>query len=123
MESVGADRGAIIGRDRETGALRPMLARRSGGQDGRMLLSSMIVQDVVSSRAAVVTADAQTDERHGEVESVQSGGIRSGISPPLIERMSPSDASPSVASVIGNSPVSMSMPSSLAIRSCRIRSS
>ncbi|MEO1369493.1 MAG: FHA domain-containing protein, partial [Acidobacteriota bacterium] len=59
-------------------------ARRGYGQDDEIRISRTIVQAVLEERQAVLTMDAQSDERFGQAVSIMMQGIRSVLAAPLV---------------------------------------
>ncbi|MEM8994965.1 MAG: SpoIIE family protein phosphatase [Acidobacteriota bacterium] len=59
-------------------------ARRGYGQEDEIRISRTIVQAVLEERQAVLTMDAQSDERFGQAVSIMMQGIRSVLAAPLV---------------------------------------
>jgi two-component system, NtrC family, sensor kinase len=85
IEATGADRGCILLRDVQSGAMSPQVFRhRRGLKDtGRMPVSRSIVDYVDRSRQGVRTTDAQADARFTPGKSILQAGIREAICVPM----------------------------------------
>ncbi len=82
FRAVPAQRGALmLRRDDGSSALDARVVRQPQGQPA-LQISSTIVQEAVEGRA-VLTIDAQTDDRFGAAQSIRMQGIRSVICVPL----------------------------------------
>jgi serine phosphatase RsbU (regulator of sigma subunit) len=82
FRAVPAQRGALLlRRDDGSGALDPRIVRQPEGQTA-LQISSTIVQQAVEGRA-VLTVDAQADDRFGSAQSIRIQGIRSVLCVPL----------------------------------------
>jgi serine phosphatase RsbU (regulator of sigma subunit) len=82
LRAVPAQRGALLlRRDDGSGGLEPRVVRQPEGQTG-LQLSSTILQEAVEGRA-VLTVDAQADDRFGSAQSIRIQGIRSVLCVPL----------------------------------------
>lgn len=89
FEMFPADRGVIMLLDPETERLeaRAMKARYekiSGGRDIR--ISETILREVVEEKTAVLSSNAQLDERFGGAHSIILAGIKATMSVPLLYR-------------------------------------
>jgi phosphoserine phosphatase RsbU/P len=80
--AVRADRGALLLAAADGGRLEPRVVRQPEGQSP-LQISSTIVHEVVEGQQALLTLDAQMDDRLGHAASVQIQGIRSVIAVPL----------------------------------------
>ncbi len=85
FESIGADRGAILLTDEETGDLRPKAVRWKGpaDPDERMTISRTIVDHVREQGQGVITSDASGDTRFGPSQSIVDYAIREAICVPI----------------------------------------
>ncbi len=83
VEAVAAERGAVLlrsqGDEREL-EIRSFLGFES---DGEVRISQTIVDDALHRKKAILTLDAQADERFDEALSLQLEGVRSLICVPL----------------------------------------
>ena len=80
-----AERGAVILLDGESsGAIAEVARTRSGGEP--LILSNSLIQEVLSHRAGVLTADTEVDERFSRSASIVSQGIRSALCVPMLYR-------------------------------------
>jgi adenylate cyclase len=88
FEYLPVDRGFLL--LEENGALRLRISRFKGGQrmttDGSLPYSRTIVDMVVHDKVAVLTSDAQRDERFEAGQSVRIQQIRSAMCAPLWNR-------------------------------------
>lgn len=81
-----ADRGVILLAD-ELGNLHPRAVKVRGKEEAEAIqLSQTILNKVLSERAAVLTRDAQMDDRFQRAQSVIIQGIRSTMCVPLLAR-------------------------------------
>ncbi|MCC6621745.1 MAG: FHA domain-containing protein, partial [Deltaproteobacteria bacterium] len=81
-----ADRGVILLSD-ETGQLQPRAVKVRGKEEPESIqLSRTILAKVLSERAAVLTRDAQMDDRFQRAQSVIIQGIRSTMCVPLLAK-------------------------------------
>jgi serine phosphatase RsbU (regulator of sigma subunit)/pSer/pThr/pTyr-binding forkhead associated (FHA) protein len=80
-----ADRGFIVMKPKAEGP--PVVvadkARRPGGEE-RMRISRTIIEEAMSSRKAILSADAASDERFSMAQSIADFSIRSMICAPMI---------------------------------------
>ena len=85
---VPAERGYLMLLDPVTCELIPRVTRdRSGGTDGQQTtVSRHIVEKAMAEKVVILTADAQSDERFQQVDSVQNLQIRSAVCAPLVRR-------------------------------------
>ncbi|MEE2780395.1 MAG: FHA domain-containing protein, partial [Myxococcota bacterium] len=86
-----ADRGLILLADQPGGPLVPRAVKvkgkkRSEGVDEPIALSRTILRKVLSERTAVLTNDAQHDDRFAHAQSIIIQGIRSSMCVPLLGR-------------------------------------
>lgn len=84
-----AERGYILLRNEETGEMEFMVGRKMGRtdiEDGQMIISRNIVDEVIRTGEPVVTTNAQEDKRFNAHESVMSYALRSILCVPLIYR-------------------------------------
>lgn len=86
---TGAERGFLMLYDADTDALNFQIARGMHQEDlGRpeFEVSHTIIQEVLSSQSALLTLNAQFDERVGDSESVITKGLRSILCVPIMRR-------------------------------------
>lgn len=84
-----AERGYILLRNEETGEMEFMVGRKMGRsdiEDGQMIISRSIVEEVINTGQPIVTTNAQEDRRFNAHESVMSYALRSILCVPLIYR-------------------------------------
>ncbi len=81
FRAVPAQRGALLLR-RDDGELETRVLRTPPGQQ-ELRISRTILQQVVDEQKAVLTVDAQLDERFGLAHSIRMQGIRSILCVPL----------------------------------------
>ncbi len=89
FEMFGADRGVIMLLDTETRELVPaaMLTRDENvGSGAPIRISRTIVREVIDEKAAVLSSNAQLDERFGGAHSIILAGIKATMSVPLLYR-------------------------------------
>jgi len=80
-----ADRGFIVLKDKETGRLVPKaLKHRREESAEKIRISRTIVNEVIASREAVLSADAATDSRFDMAESIVDFHIHSMMCAPLV---------------------------------------
>ncbi len=85
FELVGADRGAIMLMDTNSGQLVPRYVKtRSGKDDKNIVLSRTVIQEVLNNKAAVLSSDATMDSRFSGAHSIIMQGIRSTMTVPLL---------------------------------------
>ncbi len=89
FEMFGADRGVIMLIDGKTGALEPA-AVRAKFEDvdvgSGIQISQTILREVVDEKTAVLSSNAQLDERFGGAHSIILQGIKATMSVPLLYR-------------------------------------
>lgn len=85
MVVMPADAGFVILVDRKTGELSPKAMRqRDGGADSAQItVSRHILEYALAERAALLTADAMSDARFENLDSVQDLQLRSTLCAPL----------------------------------------
>lgn len=81
---VPAERAFLILRDTETGELQPRAVWPVENSGDEMEISRSIVDRAMQERMTMLLSDAMSDERFGDVESVQDLRIRSAICAPLL---------------------------------------
>ncbi|MGE5233128.1 MAG: SpoIIE family protein phosphatase [Acidobacteriota bacterium] len=81
LRAVPAQRGALLLRS-EGGELETRVLRTPPGQQ-ELRISRTILQQVIDEQKAVLTVDAQLDERFGLAQSIRMQGIRSILCVPL----------------------------------------
>jgi serine phosphatase RsbU (regulator of sigma subunit)/pSer/pThr/pTyr-binding forkhead associated (FHA) protein len=80
-----ADRGFIILKEPETGKLVPRAIKHRRSDDAATIrVSRTIINDVMKSREAILSADAANDSRFGMAESIIDFHIRSIMCAPLV---------------------------------------
>lgn len=89
FEMFPADRGVIMLMNGESGELEPRAMKSryekiSGGRDIR--ISETILREVVDEKTAVLSGNAQIDERFGGAHSIILSGIKATMSVPLLYR-------------------------------------
>ena len=83
VEAVAAERAALLLRPDDEGHELDVKAFQGFASDQEIRLSHTIVDEVLHSKRAILTLDAQTDERFDEAVSIQLDGVRSVICVPL----------------------------------------
>lgn len=88
FEMFGADRGVIMLMDPVTGALEPAAVKAKFEQatGAGIRISKTIVREVVEEKTAVLSSNAQLDERFGGAHSIILQGIKATMSVPLLYR-------------------------------------
>jgi signal transduction histidine kinase/pSer/pThr/pTyr-binding forkhead associated (FHA) protein len=91
FEVVDADRGTLLLRDAHTEDFVPMVTRRRKGQQPdppgvRATVSTGLIRQAIEAGEAIITRDAQDDDRFTGHQSIYLYGIRSAITVPLIHR-------------------------------------
>lgn len=83
-----ADRGVILIYDEERNLVPRCVRTRAGSQDPNeeVLISSTIVEQVLSDKAAVLSSDATVDSRFKGAHSIIMQGIRSSMAVPLLHK-------------------------------------
>lgn len=84
FDLLAATRGALILIDRETGTPVPRVARNRSGDTAEIVLSSSVINEVLSSKAGLLIADAASDSRFQDAKSIISQAVRSTMCVPLI---------------------------------------
>ncbi|MHB8995273.1 MAG: ATP-binding protein [Armatimonadota bacterium] len=86
MAVLPADAGFMMLIDRQTGDFIPRAIRRrsDGFENPQMNVSRHILEHAINERAAIMTADAMSDERFENLDSVQNLQIRSAICAPML---------------------------------------
>lgn len=85
FRSIAADRGCILLRNTETGALEPKALhwRKAEDRQQKFQLSRTIVDHVLKERIGVLASDAARDERFSSGQSIIQLGIREVICVPM----------------------------------------
>jgi sigma-B regulation protein RsbU (phosphoserine phosphatase) len=86
---TGAERGFLMLIDPQNGELELRAARNFQHENldrEDMQVSRTIIQEVVRSKAGIITTNAQTDERYSDRESIQHYALRSILCLPLLVR-------------------------------------
>jgi signal transduction histidine kinase len=90
FEVVDADRGSILLRDATNDAFVPAASRRKRGPPDapgqRTNVSTGLIRQAIDAGEAILTRDAQQDDRFTGNQSIYLYGIRSAITVPLIAR-------------------------------------
>lgn len=82
---VQADRGFVVMRPKPDGPLVPVAVKsRRAGDEEKARISRTIVEEAISARKAILSADAATDERFSMAESIADLSIRSMICAPML---------------------------------------
>lgn len=84
-----AERGYIMLRNDETNEMEFMIGRKIGREsieDEQLMISSSIVDEVISTGEPVVTTNAQEDDRFNKQQSIMSYMLRSILCVPLTNR-------------------------------------
>ena len=86
MQVMPADAGFVMLVDRESGDFIPKAIHRrsTASEEPQINVSRHILEHAINERAAIMTADAMTDERFEALDSVQSLRIHSAICAPLL---------------------------------------
>ncbi len=88
FEVVQPERGFIMLLDDKTGELKPMITRHVGGKfkegEHQLQMSRTIARKVISDKVAILTMNAQRDDRFSDGKSIQMMGLRSVMCVPLI---------------------------------------
>ncbi len=80
-----ADRGFVVMRPKPDGPLVPVAVKsRRENIDEKMRISRTIVEEALTTRKAILSADAASDERFGMAQSIADFSIRSMICAPMI---------------------------------------
>ncbi|MBN8627412.1 MAG: SpoIIE family protein phosphatase [Planctomycetes bacterium] len=83
---IQADRGFVVLRDPDTGALIPKAVKYRRGDDAESIrISRTIVNQVMSSKEAILSADAAGDTRFDGSQSIADFRIRSMMCAPLLD--------------------------------------
>ncbi len=81
-----ADRGFVVLKDRDTGRLVPMAVKYRREEDTQIArISRTIVDSVMQTREAILSADATVDSRFEMAESIMDFHIRSMMCAPLVD--------------------------------------
>jgi sigma-B regulation protein RsbU (phosphoserine phosphatase) len=83
LQAVPAERGALIMMDPKTPQELTLKVVRGPKKDQKLQISRTIINEVIQNQKAILTQDAQSDDRFRSAESVQLQGIRSIICVPL----------------------------------------
>ena len=82
---IQADRGFIVLKDKKSGRLIPAAVKHRRDEDAEQIrISRTIVNSVMSSKEAILSADAAIDSRFGEAASIVDFQIHSMMCAPLI---------------------------------------
>jgi len=94
LAMFGADRGVILLTRPDTGELEPVALRATKGDVQRFAVSRTIIETVIAESAAVLSTDAQQDERFARAQSVVMSGIKATMAVPLIHPRGSSSEAP-----------------------------
>lgn len=83
FQAVPAERGALLLRNPTKPESLEIRVVRNSIETQRLQISRTIVEEVTTKQRAVLTLDAQSDDRFGTAQSIQMQGIRSIICVPL----------------------------------------
>ncbi|MEM7354563.1 MAG: SpoIIE family protein phosphatase [Acidobacteriota bacterium] len=83
LDAVNAERAALLLRRRDGDRELSIRTFRGFASDHEVRISHTIIDEVVNRQKAILTLDAQTDERFDEAVSIQLEGVRSLICVPL----------------------------------------
>jgi len=83
FQAVPAERGALIMLDKNLPDQLNLKVVRNSHANQNLQISRTIIEEVMRNQKAVLTLDAQTDDRFGSAHSIQMQGIRSIICVPL----------------------------------------
>ncbi len=85
FRSIQADRGCIVVRDSESGALQPqaLLLRKESKQSEKFTVSRTIMEYVLREKQGILLSDATKDERFNTGQSIVRFGIREVICVPM----------------------------------------
>jgi len=85
VESCSAERGALLIRDRHTGAVEPAVIRKGAGaaDDTPLSVSRTVVDEAVGQGLSVLTSDAGADARFASGQSILAQKIKSVMCVPL----------------------------------------
>jgi two-component system, cell cycle sensor histidine kinase and response regulator CckA len=86
FELLPAERGAILLLDGATGGPVAEISRSRSGQLEPLRLPSSLIQEVLTQQAAVLTANAEFDDRFSRSASIVAQGIRSAMCVPMLYR-------------------------------------
>jgi signal transduction histidine kinase/ActR/RegA family two-component response regulator len=86
FELLPAERGAVLLLDGATGGPVAEISRTRAGQHQPLRLPSSLIQEVLTQQAAVLTANAEVDDRFSRSSSIIAQGIRSAMCVPMLYR-------------------------------------
>ncbi|RMH44569.1 MAG: FHA domain-containing protein, partial [Deltaproteobacteria bacterium] len=84
FELLPADRGVILLMDSNGELVPRYLKTRDGRTDNNIVLSTTVTNEVIKSKAAVLSSDATMDSRFSGAHSIIMQGIRSTMTVPLL---------------------------------------
>jgi signal transduction histidine kinase len=84
VEFLGAERGAILLLDADSGQLGTRIARRRDGGREHIVLSSSLLGEAMRLKQGIISADATSDARFSGSESILAQGIRSAMCVPIL---------------------------------------
>ncbi|MGL4514539.1 MAG: SpoIIE family protein phosphatase [Lacipirellulaceae bacterium] len=79
-----ADRAFVVMRPDPTGPLVPVAAKNRRGEDDQMRISRTIVEEAMTGKRAILSADAASDERFEMAQSIAEFQIRSMMCVPML---------------------------------------
>jgi serine phosphatase RsbU (regulator of sigma subunit) len=79
-----ADRAFVVMRPDPEGPLVPVAAKNRRGEDDQMRISRTIVEEAMTGKRAILSADAASDERFGMAQSIAEFQIRSMMCVPML---------------------------------------
>jgi phosphoserine phosphatase RsbU/P len=82
---VQADRGFIVMRPKPGGPLAPVATKARRGDDDQMRVSRTIVEQAMTEKKAILSADASSDARFNMAQSIADFNIRSLICAPMVD--------------------------------------
>jgi len=86
FQLLGADNGVVFLKDQKSGDLVPQAVLHRKPSDDEVAISETVLNRVVETRQAVLTADAILDSRFSSSESIVAQGIRSAMAVPLLTK-------------------------------------
>lgn len=84
FDTLKADRAAILLIDPGSGRLVPRLVRQRSKSSEKVMLSRSIINEAISTGRGVLSADAAQDDRFEKAMSIQSAGVRSTMTVPIL---------------------------------------
>jgi len=84
FQLLGADNGVVFLKDSKSGELVPQAVKHRKEGNDEVAISETVLNRVVETHQAVLTADAILDSRFSSSESIVAQGIRSAMAVPLL---------------------------------------